>query len=136
MNPIQSEPPHHTTVRLSNDLETIAFARMVIRHSLPPLEEELESLFFGAFTEIVTNAIQEHTRRAIDTDVEVVISNGRHPLIEVVDSGAGFDADAPTSADDRLGLGLLITRSVVPGMSIESGPSGTRVSLPYPAAES
>jgi len=125
-------PPSTVRISLSNDLGTIAFARMVIRNLMPPLDESQEPLFYGALTEIVTNAIEEHHRIETDADVEITVVTGTEALIKVTDSGTGFDTDAERTSDDDSGLGLMISRTVVPGLDIDSGPGGTTVTLPYP----
>jgi len=124
------------SIRLSNDTEMVAFARLVLRHTLEPLDDLQDPLFYGAFTEVVTNAIEEHRRLGIAHDVEVRVSLGGRPEIAVRDHGQGFDpnmgSDPQPEPQSESGRGLVIARSVVPGMRIESSPVGSMVFLPYP----
>jgi len=128
-----SEGTHVVTIELSNDLTMIAYTRMVLRQVLPALDEDTSSMYYGAVTEILTNAIEAH-ESAATSDVVIVEANLDPPCtISVHDKGAGFDPSLRLPrAGVESGMGLAIARSVIPGLTIDSSSSGTSIHLPYP----
>ncbi len=120
-------------VKLSNNLEGIAFVRMLVRRLLPPLDEVQEPLLLGALSEVVTNAIEEHVRIGSEAYIEVTLSLGPEPKITITDHGTGFEPELrPSTTHTGAGLGLIISKAVVPEMQITSGRQGTTVVFPYP----
>lgn len=124
------------TLRVPPEVAAIPMARLVLRRVLPPLGPDDSSLYFGAVTEILTNAIEAHQRHR-NAEWIVVSVDLVEPAVIVIDCGAGFDPDersvddAPVASSTD-GLGLVIARTVCPEIRFESSIEGTAVSLPYP----
>ncbi len=136
MSPLQAGPAY--TVRLANDVELIAFARLMLRRTLPDLDAVDEPLFFGAVTEIIANAIAANQRAQREEPIELSLHLGPEPQIVVRDNGTGFDPRSPLQHPESSGegLGLQIAHSVCPDLSIDSSPTGTTVTIPFPVAPS
>ncbi|MEP6296059.1 MAG: ATP-binding protein [Ilumatobacter sp.] len=113
---------------------SIAVGRAVLRRVVTFRDPDAESSFLIAFTEIMTNAVDEHVRLASDRPIVVEIEQTPHDLVRVNDSGAGMsDESLVTSAPDgsvERGRGLALARAFVDDIAFESSPSGTIVSLP------
>lgn len=125
--------PFTYTLRLQPDLAAIAYARLVLRRSLPELDETADALFFGAVTEIMSNAINAQVAADPLGSIAVGVCTTYPLSISITDHGTGFDpAAVPPPTGDESGFGLQIARSVCPDMTISSSGSGTTVTLPYP----
>ncbi len=120
------------TIEVMPDHELIPTVRLMLRRALPHLASDDDSLYFGAVTEILANAMQAHAASP-DQPILVNLSLQSRPSVSVVDYGPGFDPHAARSRDQRdgRGNGLLIARSACPNMRIDSSPSGTTVLLPF-----
>ncbi len=121
--------------RFPPTIESIEVMRMVLRRTQPPLVSDDEvSLFLTAFTEVAANAVKAHQQHDVVEPIELQVRIDPPAWVAVVDRGPGFDADNPPPLpDDQIdgGLGLVIARGIRPSLTIESGPEGTRVMLPY-----
>jgi len=114
------------------DPHLIPTVRLMLRRALPNLGSDDDSLYFGAFTEILANAMQAQAATP-DQPVRVDLSLDARPSVSVADNGPGLDPQAslnPNRAGGR-GNGLLIARSACPDMLIDSSASGTTVRLPF-----
>lgn len=121
------------TLRLKPDLAAIAYARLVLRRSLPELDETADALFFGAVTEIMSNAINAQIAADPLGSIAVGVCATDPLSISITDQGTGFDPGrVPEPEGQESGFGLQIARSVCPDMTISSSGSGTTVTLPYP----
>jgi|GEM_PF-2482770 len=121
------------SLALRTSYDELPLLRHVIRQTLPPLSQDQQSRYLGAVTEIAVNAI-DASKRAETIRVTLVLAP--RPSVTISDFGSGFDpAHPPASDSDSLGQGLTIAAASVPGIIIDSSPSGTSVTLPYPAAE-
>lgn len=121
------------TLRLLADFRVLSYVRLVLRRSLPTLDETTDALFFGAVTEVVSNAISAQLEAAPEDPLAVHVQLSEAPIIQVCDTGNGFDPENPDlETSNGAGFGLQIVRSVIPGLKIESSSMGTSVLLPYP----
>lgn len=125
----------------------LAAARDELRHLLAPLlPNDVLQLYLVAITEAMTNAVEAHTRAAVNEPVTVAVDLAGE-RVTVHDRATGIPtptADAPRHSPTAFrerdpavrppsrGRGLLIMRAICPGVTIESGSDGTVVSLPYP----
>lgn len=124
------------TVRLELSPLTvsIAVARSVVRRIVTFRDDEAESSFLVALTEIMANAVDEHQRIGSSTPIVVEVDE-RSEVVRIADAGAGIrpgDVEVsvvPDAAIER-GRGLSIARAFVFDLSIDSTPSGTTVALP------
>jgi len=108
--------------------------RLILRRALPEIDETSTALYFGAVTEVATNAIEAHIDASVDDPVEIRVQGlTGSEMVEVRDRGEGFDTRAVVvPMGDDSGFGLTIARSVCPDLVIESTPRGTTVQLPFP----
>ena len=119
-----SMPPH--TSRLAQ-------IRLVLRRSLPPRDPDDASLYYGAVTEILVNAIEAHELVGCLDPVVVDVHPDEPRGVVVRDCGPGFDPTSEIEPQSHgSGHGLRIARAVCPELSIESSASGTTVTLPFP----
>jgi signal transduction histidine kinase len=97
---------------------------------LPPLDSQRETVIYRVAQEAISNALRHSGSAA----VKVSLTARQHRVVlEVADSGSGFDPDAP-----RPGLGLASMReraaSAGARLSVTSAPgAGTVVRLSVPA---
>ncbi len=130
------DAPGRAPVRLElrADAVSIAVGRAVIRRVVTFRETDAESSFLVAFTEIMTNAVDEHARRSSDAPIVVEIEQAPRDLVRVIDSGSGMTdeslASSPPDGSVERGRGLALARAFVDDIAFESTPSGTIVSLP------
>lgn len=122
------------TLHLQPDVQAIAYARLVMRRSLPELDETTDALFYGAVTEIISNAITAQNAADPSATIAVGVQTSHPQAIAVTDTGSGFDPDGLRvgSSTGGIGFGLQIARSVCPDMGIDSSGAGTTVTMPYP----
>lgn len=129
----QDRPPASGTVLLIDvpaDVEHLRAVRMVARRALPALDPDEASLFYGAVSEIVTNAIDAHRRAGVAKPIRIEIRARPGLAVIVRDHGPGFE-EATVQPHGR-GHGLVIARAVCPGLQIDSSPDGTSVVIPFP----
>jgi len=121
-------------------LVSLSISRSAVRRVVAFRDSDAESSFLVALTEIVANAVDEHTRLGIDRAVVLEMRFGSDELLRVIDVGEGFSADrrsvrsdAPEPAVDpaERGRGLALARALVPGIAIETSDTGTVVTLPF-----
>jgi len=118
---------------LPRDARTISVARHICRETLRELgvEGECVSDIEVALTEACTNVL-DHTEQGDEYDVEVTLTE-RDCVIEVVDHGGGFDADAhrvPSGSGAESGRGIELMHALVDRVRFESCPEdGTVVHL-------
>lgn len=122
-------------VRLPPRTVSIACGRSIVRRVVTFRSDDAASAFLIAFTEIFANAIDEHARIGSDESITVGVHIGEPDRIEVTDAGDGIEAQPDVSRSDRRrpserGRGLALARAFVPTLSIETGPTGTSVTLP------
>jgi serine/threonine-protein kinase RsbW len=128
---IPADPEHARTARL--------FAAAVARH-FEVDEERVEDLKV-AISEACTNAMHAHRAAAVDDSIRIVARpEAGRVVFDVVDAGAGFDpVEAMSTAMDYTppaglfegSLGLVLIRSLFPGMQIARNPDrGMTVSIP------
>ena len=123
------------SMSIEPDLQWLAAVRMVLRRTLPDLPDDQASLFHGAVTEILVNAIQSHARIGSDEPVTIRLDLGDAPTITIVDAGPGFDPEVIDITPDRTSRGLAIARTVCPDLRIDSSSAGTVVVLPFPLTD-
>jgi len=121
-------------IRIPPEVEGIPYARLVLRWALPELDETSSALFYGAVTEVATNAVTAHMHASTTRPVEIRVQGELGAqAIEVRDYGTGFDQnEIKEGSSDESGFGLTIARSVCPDLSITSAATGTTVRLPFP----
>lgn len=124
------------SMSIDPDLQWLAAVRMVLRRTLPDLPDDQASLFHGAVTEVLVNAIQAHATIESDEPVTIRLDFGDVPTITIIDAGPGFDPEVIESASGRTTRGLDIARTVCPDLRIDSSSAGTVVVLPYPLTDS
>jgi len=118
---------------LPRDARTIAVARHICRQTLRELgvEGECVSDIEVALTEACTNVL-DHSGPGDEYDVRVTLAE-RDCVIRVVDSGSGFDVEAPRAPPDdaaERGRGIALMRALVDEVRFESRPAdGTIVHL-------
>jgi serine/threonine-protein kinase RsbW len=120
-----------------DDLAT-PIARAAVRRTFRFRNEDAESSFLVALTEIVTNAVAEHRRLEIDFPVRLTIVLSEAPFVAIADRGAGLDprrarddgADVVPEPEVEAGRGLIVARGFVPTLEFETGPDGTTARLP------
>ena len=112
-------------------------ARSALRRVLDFIDDDRESSFLVALTEIVTNAVDEHRRSAPGESLIVEVVLDGDPVVRVIDHGSGLDelrrratAATPPAPDDRAGRGLVLAQSFVPALSFEVTSGGTTAVLP------
>lgn len=123
------------SIDLPPRIDLIPTVRLMLRRALPVMGSDNDSLYFGAVTEILANAMQAHAaipERPICVDVSLT---GR-PTVTITDFGPGFDPDdppEPTRQDGQFGRGrgLTIARFACPDLTITSSERGTTVALPF-----
>jgi serine/threonine-protein kinase RsbW len=121
------------SLSLPRDARTIAVARHICRETLRELgvESECVSDIEVALTEACTNVL-DHSGPGDEYDVELILTE-RDCVIRVIDSGAGFDADAPRAVLDEgaeSGRGIALMHALVDQVRFESRPEeGTVVHL-------
>lgn len=133
----ESDVETNSTIRLDLPARplSIAVGRSVIRRVVTFRNEDASSSFLVAFTEIVSNAIDEHERIDSDAAIAIEIVSGPFEHVTITDSGSGLDVadtsdpEAPEAGVER-GRGLALARALVPEVRFESSPSGTTVTLP------
>ena len=116
---------------------SIAVARAVIRRIVTFRDDDAQSSFLVAFTEIAANAIDEHERIGSAEPICVEVRSGSIDLVSVVDSGEGLKVEsplepgpsAPKNASER-GRGLALAYAFIDRMEIDSTTDGTTVRLP------
>ena len=114
---------------------SIAVGRSTIRRIVTFRDEDAESSFLVAFTEIVSNAIDEHRRIGSDATIRVEIRSGAEESVVVSDAGEGIDeraadrSEAPTPTTER-GRGLALANAFVPDLDLDPSSSGTTATLP------
>lgn len=130
------------TLNMPSALVSISVSRSVVRRVVTFRDADAESSFLVALTEIVANAIDEHVRIGRDTPVVLDVRFGNEEMVQVTDSGDGFDptvpatpaaahvADSDASELSERGRGLLLARALVPAIEIETSTDGTVVTLP------
>jgi len=121
-------------------LVSLSISRSAVRRVVAFRDSDAESSFLVALTEIVANAIDEHTRLGIDQAVVLEMRFGSDELLRVIDAGEGFSADrgpassgeeAPADDPEERGRGLALARALVPRIAIEANATGTVVTLPF-----
>lgn len=112
------------------DVGRLRAVRMIARRALPALDPDEASLFYGAVSEIVTNAIDAHRRAGVAEPIRIEIRARPGLAVVVRDHGRGFEA--ATVQPDGRGHGLVIAHAVCPGLHIDSTPDGTTVVIPFP----
>ncbi|WP_041298374.1 ATP-binding protein [Ilumatobacter coccineus] len=124
-------------IHIPPTLVSIAISRSAVRRVTVFRDDDAESAFLVALTEIVANAIDEHVRLGMDESIALEIEFGASDVVRVIDSGAGLQArsgstgNAP-SADGPLerGRGLELARALVPAIEFDVTERGTTVTLP------
>lgn len=115
---------------------SVAVGRSVVRRVVVFRDDDAQSSFMVALTEILTNAVDEHRRRDVVHPVRLYVTGGAKESVTVLDAGGGFDSSSAPStvafiADPpQRGRGLALARAFVPMMTIESTTSGTVATLP------
>ena len=118
---------------LPRDARTIAVARHICRQTLRELGVHAECVgdIEVALTEACTNVL-DHSGPGDEYDVELTLTE-HDCVIRVVDTGKGFDAEAPrTPTDERAesGRGIALMHALVDRVRFESRPEdGTVVHL-------
>ena len=129
-------------IEIPPSFDNLAMVRSVLSQSLGAetvlKQERLQDLRL-AVSEAATNAIEAHTREGIDTSINIRVAiSPRRVEVTVVDHGHGFDptmleAHPPVTDPERLeyerGLGVTLMRRLTDDCTIDSGPSGTTVTL-------
>jgi len=129
-------------IEIPATFEHLAMVRSVLSQALGAesllKQERLQDLRL-AVSEATTNAIEAHNRAGNDESVKIRVSVAKKRVeVTVVDRGTGFDpttieAHPPVTDPERLeyerGLGLTLMRRLTDDCVIESGPSGTTVTL-------
>lgn len=127
-------PDKGFAVALPAALDSIATARSIVRRVTSFTDDDAESSFLVALTEIVANAIDEHQRLCTEAAVVLTLSLDGDPVVSISDQGAGIANDgsvaAAPEATSESGRGLALARAFVPALVIESSAEGTTVSLP------
>ena len=96
-------------------------------------DADADTLFAIAVTEIATNAIEAHRRAGVDEHIVVTIDT-RTRSVTIIDFGTGLPIPHETPSPDPAatsGRGLIIARSICPGLRVDSSIRGTTVTLPY-----
>lgn len=108
----------------------------LIREIAAPLltgDEESDTLYLVAVTEVATNAIEAHKRISNHEPITVNLDlEGKR--LTVIDRGGGLDGQQGAllaDSDDLRGRGLFIARRICPALMIAPDESGTAVTLPY-----
>jgi len=125
-------------IRIPPEIEAIPYARLILRWALPDIDDTTTALYYGAVTEVATNAIAAHGEAEVSEPIEFQVHSAvGSQSIEVRDQGTGFDPlDVDRSTDGESGFGLNIARAVCPNLVIKSSSSGTSVLLPFPQSPS
>jgi len=112
--------------------EYIALSRLALTGiaRAQPLEEEVLADLKLAITEACSNSIRhayEEGRGVVEITYEV---DEERVVVEVTDTGAGFDTARVEETNGELdegGLGIAIIRAVVDDLAIESNGGGSRI---------
>ncbi len=122
------------TIEMAPEVGAVPMLRTVLRRLLPATDPEEASLYYGAVTEVVINAVRAHQVDEVADPIAVDVCLGERPDLTVTDGGRGLDPGAPTPTADfeGTGQGLRIVRAVCEGVEIDSDEHGTRVRLPFP----
>lgn len=116
---------------------SLAAARTALRRVIRFTDEDSQSRFLTAFTEVVINAIEEHQRMGVDRAVVVTADLSTTPRVSVSNATEpGYGARALIEADhtdemtsDR-GRGLLMARALVPRATFDMTDRDVTVTLP------
>ena len=124
---------------LEPDATAVPIVRAAVGRVCAFDDDESESSFMVALTEITTNAVDEHARLGLQDPVVVELCLGNEPQVSVRDSGEGLDRDRASddSHEDLLpppevetGRGIIVARAFVPELRYETGAHGTKAILP------
>lgn len=129
-------------IEIPPSFDNLAMVRSVLSQSLGAetvlKQERLQDLRL-AVSEAATNAIEAHTREGIAASINIRVAiSPRRVEVTVIDHGRGFDptsveAHPPVTDPERLeyerGLGVTLMRRLTDDCTIDSGPSGTTVTL-------
>ena len=136
----QQMTPRSIRVEVPPVPASIAIVRSTVCRAVVFRDDDSCSSFLIALTEILSNAIDEHSRIGLVSAVVVTIDSGQRDVVLVTDSGGGFDPSphtalaAPTVLPDaeigERGRGIALAQAFVPLMAVRSGPAGTQVTLP------
>lgn len=120
-----------------SSFESVAHARSAIRRTITFVNSDAEARFLTALSEVAVNAVAEHHRSSVPRPVVVEVTFDDPPCVTVTDFGNGIDTRrlAPVTSSDAApapdsGRGLAIARSMVPGLQLTSGSTGTVAVLP------
>lgn len=126
-------------MELRPDPTVLADVRLRIQEWVgPELGDEDLAMYQVAVTEAVTNAIEAHRRAESDDSIVVTIDPAAR-MISVEDHGGGMALDAGSSPDEPppaeafRGRGLMIMRSICPGLAVVDTAAGSRIELPFPS---
>ena len=130
-------------LHLPPESTSISIARAVLRRTVRFGDDDVESRFLTAFTDLLINAIEEHQRSGISRAVTVSGSYGEGPAVAISDSGTGYTEagddshdgmSSPTVHTDGMpsprGRGVAIATLLVPDIHFESSSRGTTVTMP------
>ena len=121
-----------TRQHIDADYSRLVDARELVRPHLLGNDEDADTMYLIAVTEVFTNAVESHRRAEVDEPIEIVVDiDGGH--VTISDRGDGYDpADRSRrrhAADG--GRGLDIAESAVPTLAWRSNNPGTSFILPY-----
>lgn len=129
----------HFRLRMPPSLVSIAISRSAVRRVATFRDSDTESSFLVALTEIVANAVDEHTRLGDDRPIVLEVRFGVDEVVRVTDAGEGFSDRLDPPADpavvagkpEERGRGLALARALVPAIEFETSGTGTTVTLPF-----
>lgn len=131
-----------TEIEIPPAFEHLAMVRSVLANALEAegalKQERLQDLRL-AVSEGTTNAIESHQAAGTDAPVRIGVAvEATQVTVSIADQGGGFDPaklkpHPPVTDPERLqyerGLGITLMRTLADRCDIETGPTGTTVTL-------